>query len=1081
MTNSSQVVSAPDSADSVLALLVDRVADRLQAGGTIDIEDLIRDYPERAERIRQLLPAVRLMAGLATPSAASPPENLAAPELVSGVLADFRITRELGRGGMGVVYEAEQISLGRRVALKVLPFAATMDPRHLQRFQNEARAAASLEHPHIVPVYAVGCERGIHYYAMKYIDGQTLAALVAQQQPAHEAAPATPPRTPSENATAAETVPTARVRTERPPQGAAYFRRVAEWGVQAALALEHSHSVGVVHRDIKPANLMIDAQGKLWVTDFGLARAASDTGLTMTGDLLGTLRYMSPEQALAGRGVVDHRTDIYSLGVTLYELLTLRPAFAGADRGRLLQQIEQAEPVPPRRIDKSIPVELEIIVRKSLEKNPGDRYGTAQELAEDLSRYLEDKPIRARRSSLSRRFRRWCGRHKALVSAAAAILFVTTLVVLSTWIYRAQLQAGIEQSAESTLAEAERFYKDRKFPEALAAARNAETILTGLTSSSLMERARSWRADLDMVKALEEIKLQRTEYQDGRFAIEGAHVAYQQAFRNYRIDVLGGEPSEVAAQIGAKAVCVELAAGLDDWSYACWSTKNKKDTTWKDLLVIARTADPDAWRDKVRGLVLENDSEKAWEKLTASVLVKDLPPSTLAILGKHLRERSGANKAVGLLRDAQREHPADFWINWELALALSQTQKLDEAIQFLTANVALRPQSSDAHISLASGLAHHGAIDQAIPVLEKAIQLNPDNVYAYNGLGNARLAQRKLTEAIAAYQMAIKVKPGFFLPHYNLGNAFKDQGNLPKAVAEYREATRLQPNYAAAFINLGNILDLLGERVEAEQAFRTAIDIGPLAYAYQGLGNVLLRKRDLPGAKEAYRRAIDLDPDDTSVHWNLAWALQLEGQFVDSLASAKRAHELGSRKPNWKHPSAEFVRQLEQFVLLDAKLPKITSGEAQPANVGECMDLAMLCTLECRQLYVAAADFYAEAFSKDLKLADGPDNRYNAACAAAMAGCGRGKDAAKLEPEKSVRLRSQALAWLRADLAVWNSLSQKARPIIREKMRYWQNDKDFAGVRDEAALANLPDPERKSWLKLWQDVEDLRKRVSEKP
>jgi serine/threonine protein kinase len=353
-----------------------------------------------------------------------------------GQLGEFRLLREVGRGGMGVVYEADQISLQRRVALKVLPLAAAIDDRRLQRFKNEALAAAHLRHEHIVPVHAIGTDLGVHYYAMQFIEGQSLAALIGElrgltgeaelprasppiPEPGAETAGAPVTRAGDASHSAAVTIS-----RDLNAGSRKYFDWVAGLGRQAAEALEHAHQMGIVHRDIKPANLLLDPRGQLWVTDFGLAQFSGDAGLTMTGDFLGTLRYASPEQIRARSGLVDHRTDIYSLGATLYELLTLRPLFEGRDRNELLRQIADEEPRPPRSIRPAGPEDLETVVLKALAKEPAERYATAQDMAADLQRFLENRPILARRPTLAERLRKWARRHPAVVLAGGVLLLL---------------------------------------------------------------------------------------------------------------------------------------------------------------------------------------------------------------------------------------------------------------------------------------------------------------------------------------------------------------------------------------------------------------------------------------------------------------------------------------------------------------------------------------------------------------------------------------------------------------------------------------------------------------------------------
>ena len=412
-----------------LKLLAAEYMEQLREGQRPSIEEYATQHPELAGEIRDLFPTIAVTERLKAHQARSSGgmATLGAARLEQ--LGDFRLIREIGRGGMGIVFEAEQGSLGRRVAVKVLPRQVLLDEKHLKRFEREARIAANLHHTNIVEVFGVGEQDGFHYYVMQYIRGAGLDAIISRlaklvRGPLNGQPQPTP--TAKSDGEMIDGAALELLGSEFDGRlGLHYWKSVARIGLQAADALNYAHALKTMHRDIKPANLLLDTQGTVWLADFGLAKAAQSDDISLSKDLVGTLRYMAPEQFL---GKSDHRSDIYSFGLTLYELLALRPAYAETDHSRLMQRIGEGPPPAPSSDSGEIPRDLETIVFKAISHDINQRYQSAEAMADDLRCFLEDRPISARRVGPVERLARWCRRNKVMASLAGATLFLLLLV-----------------------------------------------------------------------------------------------------------------------------------------------------------------------------------------------------------------------------------------------------------------------------------------------------------------------------------------------------------------------------------------------------------------------------------------------------------------------------------------------------------------------------------------------------------------------------------------------------------------------------------------------------------------------------
>jgi serine/threonine protein kinase/Flp pilus assembly protein TadD len=1057
-------MSTSGSRSGLVLELAEEFLERYRRGERPSLKEYIDRHPSLAGEIREVFPAMAMMEkiALADESPAGDPTGAAPERRVHRLeqLGDYRILRELGSGGMGVVYEAEQVSLGRHVALKVLPAQSLRDARQKRRFEREAKAAARLHHSNIVPVYGVGEHDGTPYYVMQFIqglgldevleelrrmrgggDGARAAGLDGGETPVarrdvsaaevarslltgrFESGPAAgfdtgagppltatfdappptvadPPHAPAGLGRSSD--PSSRsgssislLGTSASGDGRAsrarkptYWQGVARLGVQVAEALEYAHKQGIVHRDVKPSNLLLDTRGTVWVTDFGLAKADDQPNLTHTGDLLGTLRYMPPE---AFEGKADHRGDVYSLGLTLYELLAFRPAFGERDRGRLVHQVTTEEAPRLGALNPEVPRDLETVVHKAIDRDAAHRYQTAGEMAADLQRFLDDEPIQARRQTQLERYRRWARRNPGIAILGGVLTAVLVLATAASLVVAGRMSrlAAKEARAARESEQARRLEAEQR-ALAEAAQRQAE-------ASAREADAQRRRAEANLATAREVVDEYLTR-------VTESQLLTAPGMQPLRLDLL------------------------------------RSALTFYEGFLKQHADDPSLRRELLA------------TRLRAGRIQREL--------GRGDQATDAFQLALDGYTEALRDRPDDL----DLKAGLGDA----------TYELAWAQSTADARIRL---------LERAIALREERLKARPDDPQArkdladaHNELGRAHSRQSSFDAVIAAYQRSALLR-------LDVAEARPDDPGLPSALAQsfnniavvlgskgapdqelamYRQAVefseaaaRLKPHDLAYGSSLGLLYANLSKSLWSSNRPADA-----LVYLRKRAEHLLTRSRNNPAVGSAQIDAVN-GPSD------LADRLKELGRADEALRTLREAREAIERCPRGTAEELYACGSLRSFYAQRLKECRPDLPEDVRRERDEVLDEAMLFLAQA----VAAGYSNADRFRTDQRLYPLRDRDQFKALAAevaaakarasskAVAAHGAPKAPAPVSPDATTRAaqtRARRAALLQAIGQVKTTLGQpeEALPLLTEALEI-QEALARDAPRDDAIEADL--------------------------
>jgi serine/threonine-protein kinase len=1040
----------------------------------------------------------------------------------------FRVLRPHAQGGLGVVSVAMDEELHREVALKEIQerYASENEPR--SRFLLEAEITGGLEHPGIVPVYGLGHHPdGRPFYAMRFVRGESLKDAIARFHGGHGLS------SPADGAAKASAESLAH---------SLEFRRLLARFLDVCNAIAYAHSRGVLHRDIKPGNILLGPFGETLVVDWGLAKvtgrpdhasgtsseatlrpqSASGVGETFAGTAIGTPAYMSPEQAEGRLDLLGPATDVYGLGVTLYAVLAGHAPFDGENVGEILMKVRRGEFPRPRSVQPRVPRALEAICLKAMALGQSDRYSNPRDLALDIEHWLADEPVAACREPWPDRLGRWVRKHQTLVTSAAAMLLMAAcaagLVAAQRSAHardierknfdlaKANRALGVERNKaeerEKLAVDAVKRFRDAVIEEPQLK-NNAE--LEGLRKRLLKEPLAFFRSLRERLQADKDTRTESlARLAEASFALgyltdeigdkQDALIAYAESLA-IRQRLADANPSVNEFQRDLAACHHNIGLLLQETgkpadamkSYeaarAIWTSvadANPSDNEFQRRLASCHTH----IGNLLGATGKPTDAMKSYE---AALAIQTRLAAAKPFVTDFQRELAGSHLNIGkLLRETGK--PVDALKSYETALVIQK--------KLAAANPSVTDFESDvaqSHDHIGDALHDTGkpvdawkSSQTALAIWAKLADANPSvNKFqislarSHNNIGGMLMRTGRAADALKSLQTALAIQAKLAaanpsvtefqrqsaISHNNMGFMFRATGKPDDALKSYESALAIQQNLAREHPESAGFLSELGVTLNNI----ASIDFDAKRF---------VEARDwVRQAVECQRRALASYPAHPEYR-------QFMADHLANLIKATRL--LGDLKG-----IAEAERQLVEFretdptmAAFDARLRAIVKGVQRPKDVGERLHFAQRAYEIAR--YAAAARLWQEALDADPKLGDDrrTQHRYNAACAAALAGCGQGKDDPPPSDEQKTKLRQQALKWLTAELAAWSRLLETAskdwRGIISKVLEHSQSDSDLAGIRDDAELAKLPDTERAAFHKLWADVDGLLKKATGK-